>query len=91
MSALTGIFLLIVLLILCRGGEDFRWVGKMTEELGRSIADFGDMADKALEVRKKIMGTTENLSINKKSLNIELKKEVKEREPQQPSVVKDSK
>jgi hypothetical protein len=91
MSALTGIFLLIVLLILWRGGEDFRWVGKMTEELGRSIVDFGDMADKALEVRKKIMGTTENLSINKKSLNIELKKEVKEREPQQPAVVKDSK
>ena len=96
MSALAGIFFLLLILVLYRGGEDFRWVGKMTQELGRSIADLGDMADKALELRKNIMGNTGNLKVIKSDVKKEVNKtksshpkEAGKAELQQPVKVKD--
>ena len=53
MSLLTGFIVILSALILWRGGQDFRWAGKKTEQLGRSITDFGEFADKALKLRKK--------------------------------------
>lgn len=80
MSALAGIFLLLLILILYRGGEDFRWVGKITQDLGRSIAEVGDVADKALELRKNIMGSSGDLKVIKG----DIKKEVNKTKPSHP-------
>lgn len=78
MSLFTGLLLILSALILWRGGEDFRWAGKKTEEFGRSIADFGDAADKALELRKKFTGTPDRVSDYKKSIQKQGRKDKQE-------------
>jgi hypothetical protein len=89
MSAFTGFFIFLVVLMLWRGGDDFRWVGHKTEEIGKDIADFGDFADKALTLRKKIMGTTEQLVDNANSIQKKTKKAEKENFTPQQEVKKE--
>ena len=61
MSLLTGLIVILSALILWRGGQDFRWAGEKTEQLGRGLADFGEFADNALELRKKFTDTPEQI------------------------------
>ncbi len=52
-SLIVILIVIIVVLAVWKGGEPFRWIGKKTAEIGKSIEIFGDMIDEIEKGQKK--------------------------------------
>jgi hypothetical protein len=59
----TVLFLVVLTVVLAvwKGGEPFRWIGKKTEAVGRSIIQFGEFIDELREGGKKTQEAFEQL------------------------------
>lgn len=53
-SLIVILFILIIVLIIWKGGKPFRWIGGKTVSAGRSIERFGDAVDKMEKVKKEV-------------------------------------
>lgn len=59
----TALFLVVLTVVLAvwKGGEPFRWIGKKTEAVGRSIIQFGEFVDELRGGSKKTREVFEHL------------------------------
>ena len=60
-SLIILIIILLVAIAIWKGGEGFRWIGKKTEQIGRSVERFGDKVDEIRSNKQKAEKTIKQL------------------------------